>query len=86
MHVPDSDIHTLPRFLLHAPTSPSLHRFKGEVCAGVCVVRALRYGCLRRLSLFCVVPSSLIRHPLFSFPDDDKTRKTGRIMHATRCN
>ena len=69
--VPDSDIHTLPRFrlvlldlLVHAPTFPSLHRSKGEVCARVCVVWALKQGCLRRLGLFCVVPSSLIRHSL----------------------
>ena len=66
MHVPDSDIHTLPPFLVHAPTFPSLHRSKGEVCARVCVVCALKSGCLRRLGLFCVVPWSLIRHFLFS--------------------
>ena len=79
MHVPDSDIHTLPRFLLHAPTFPSLHRSKGEVCARVCVIYSLKYGCLRRLGLFCVVPSSLIRHSLFSFSQMTKQAQQEKL-------
>ena len=49
---------------MHPPSLPFTGPKEKCVLVFACVVCALKQGCLRRLGLFCVVPSSLIRHSL----------------------